>query len=170
MPPWGSRPGLQPARERRCPCSAGAGGVADCARKAAGAGEGAGRDPRLIPRLNPHLNPHLTGGCGVRTASVLLLTPRSRRAASRCKPGSVVPRRARGSCSCWDTEPATGVRTGGVIGTKTKNCTLPGKQAAPGEKMHFALSPTVMPLLHLLLRPLGKVVSLTEKREKEKKI
>lgn len=56
----------------------------------------------------------------------------------------------------------------GGFRAKTKNCTLPGEQAAPGEKTHFAVSPVVMPLLHLLLRPLGKAVSLAEKKWKKK--
>lgn len=48
---------------------------------------------------------------------MLLLIPGSRHAASTCKPGFVVPSRARGSCFSRDREPATGGRKGGA-----KNC------------------------------------------------
>lgn len=48
---------------------------------------------------------------------MLLLIPGSRHAASTCKPGFVVPSRARVSCFSRDREPATGVKKGGA-----KNC------------------------------------------------
>lgn len=118
-----------------------------------------------------HTRTHtLTGGCRAQAAPTLLPAPQFKHTGTTCKPTwfVVVP--------CSVTLLVILALLGPSMGTVRSlgediglACVLAGEQAAPGEKMHFVESPTVMLLWNLLLLPLGKVVSLTGKKKKQHK-